>query len=71
MNPDKSVTENASLGTSDNPDEALSFPAWNEVLTSREDLDPDRKSRWKYAIIGLLYLCKEKRRPVIITIINA
>jgi hypothetical protein len=71
MNPDKSVTAKASLGTSDNPDEALSFPTWNEVLASREDLDTDRKSRWKYAIIGLLKFCKTKRRPVSITIINA
>jgi hypothetical protein len=54
MKPDKSVTENASLGTAVDPDEALSFPAWNEVSASREDLDPDRKSRWTYAVIELL-----------------
>jgi hypothetical protein len=67
MSSNKSVTEKTSPGTSGNPDEALSFPTWNEVLASREDLDSDRKSRWKYA----LKFCKEKRRPVSITIINA
>jgi integron integrase len=70
MNPDKSVTANASPGGWGNYDAAVSFPGWSEVLASREDLDPDSKSRYKYAILGLLKFCKMERRPVSITLIK-
>jgi hypothetical protein len=70
MNPDKSVTAKASLGGSGKDDEALSFPAWGEVLASREEMKPDERSRWKFAIIGLLKFCKGERRPVSITLIK-
>jgi hypothetical protein len=33
-------------------------------------MKPDEKSRWKFAIIGLLKFCKEKRRPVSIMLIK-
>jgi site-specific recombinase XerD len=70
MSPDKSVTAKASLGGWGHPDEAVSFPRWTEVLAARDDLDPDTKSRYKYAIMGLLKFCKVERRPVSITLIK-
>lgn len=70
MNPDKSVTAKASLGGWGREDEALSFPTWGEVLASRAEMKPDERSRWKFAIIGLLKFCKGVGRPVSITLIK-
>lgn len=70
VNSDKSVTAKASLGSWGGYDEAVSFPTWSAVLAAREDLDPDRKLRWKFAITGLLRFCKVERRPVSITLIK-
>lgn len=70
MNSDKSVTAKASLGSWGSEGEALSFPTWSEVLAARDDIKPDVRSRWKFAILGLLKFCKTERRPVSIMLIK-
>jgi site-specific recombinase XerD len=39
-------------------------------LRSLEEMNPDAKMRWKFAILGLLKFCKVNRRPVSITLIK-
>jgi hypothetical protein len=71
VNPVNNGTSKPELGVGMNDDsQPLSFPDWSEALAAQVGLDPDAKSRRKFAILGLHRFCKEKRRLVSVTLVK-
>ncbi len=55
--------------TSSDPSKPISFPGWKGALVTA-DLSPDKRERYRRAILSLLKRCKDERAPVSVALIR-